>query len=437
MTKHPALWNPLADDSHPAGWITSEATTLSNQIRQGIQPTPLLICAGGTSSRCAADGLWTLDLRAHHRQLIISEASDEVEIGAGLSMAEVLDGLQTRERSIPVGLSTIPGSGFVLTGGIGPLTRSQGLALDHIVGVRGVWGNGDTFDLSAPVHVASAETVGHDEAHLQWRGLLGAAPFLAVVTAIRLRTQKLAPLAVWRSVGSVQELAVAIEAAEQWNHSASLQWVWNEKIELFVTCCADDPDAMKAMASLKKQLGHCAESRMTIVAGQHAQPPFGALATSTPTTERLHNEVISRLGPAWGQRLPSLIADLNELMSKRPHNGCQISAQQLGGMSAEVPVSRTSFIHRDAIWKPWVSATWIAGDTEGRENALRWLLGANKLLSDYCPGVHLAQIHPHLSCHNDELNDAFQNWLPGLNQLKSRLDPHGVLPPLGEAIQKN
>ena len=430
MTKHAALWNPLADDSHPAGWITSDAITLSNQIHQGIQPTPLLVCSGGTSSRCAADGLWTLDLRARYRQLIINEDADEVEIGAGLSMAEVLEGLQTRGRAIPVGLSTIPGCGFVLTGGVSPLTRSQGLAMDHIVGLRGVWGNGDIFDLSEPVNPASTGTDSDNETHHQWRGLLGAAPFLAVVTAIRLRTQKLAPLAIWRSTGNIQQLAVAIEAAEQWNHSASLQWVWNENIELFVTCLADDPGAVKAMETLEKLLGDCAQSSMTIVAGQHAQPPFGTLARSTPATGRLYNEVISRLAPAWGQQLPSLIADLNELMSNRPHIGCQISAQQLGGASAQVPVARTSFIHRDAIWKPWVSATWTAGDEKGRKCAIDWLLRANQLLSNYCPGVHLAQIHPHLSCHNDELKDAFQNWLPGLNQLKSHQDPHGLLPPL-------
>ena len=80
MTKHAELWNPLADDSHPAGWISSDAITLSNLIRQGIQPTPLIVCAGGTSSRCAADGLWTVDLRARHRQLIINEERGEVEI---------------------------------------------------------------------------------------------------------------------------------------------------------------------------------------------------------------------------------------------------------------------------------------------------------------------------------------------------------------------
>ncbi len=431
VTKHAALWNPMADDSHPAGWISTDAISLSNLIRQGIQPTPLLVCAGGTSSRCAADGLWTLDLRARHRQLIISEVGDEVEIGAGLTMAEVLQGLQAHGRSIPVGLSTVPGCGFVLTGGVGPLSRLQGLAMDHIVGLRGVWGNGKFFDLSAPANpAASTGTTSNKESHQQWKGLLGAAPFLAVVTAIRLRTQKLTPLMIWRAICSVQQLEIAIETAEQWTHSASLQWAWNERIELFIACSADDPAAMAAVQSLKTLLGHCAESSMTIVPGQHAQPPFGALATSTAAKGHNHSEVISRLGPAWGQRLPSLLTDLNQLIRERPHPGCQISAQQLGGMSSQVPVSRTSFIHRDAIWKPWINAVWNANDAEGRERSLNWLFHANTILTKYCPGVHLAQIHPHLSCHKAELNDAFQDWLPVLNQLKSHHDPYGLLPPL-------
>ena len=430
MTKLAALWNPMADDSQPTGWISTDAIHLSNLIRQGIQPTPLLVCAGGTSSRCAADGLWTLDLIARHRQLIISEEGDEVEIGAGLTMAEVLGGLQIHGRSIPVGLSTVPGCGFVLTGGIGPLSRSQGLAMDHIVGLRGVWGNGNIFDLSAPTNPARPGTASKNETHQQWKGLLGAAPFLAVVTAIRLRTQKLTPLVIWRSVCSVQQLEIAIKAAEQWDHSASLQWAWNENIELFIACSANDPAAIKAVETLKTLLGHCSESSMTIVAGQHAQPLFGALATSTDAQGRIHSEVSSRLGPAWGQRVPSLLRDLNQLIRGRPHPRCQISAQQLGGVSAQIPVSRTSFIHRNAIWKPWINATWMACDAKGQESALAWLMRANNLLSDYCPGVHLAQIHPHLSCHHQELNDAFKNWLPGLNQLKSQMDPFGLLPPL-------
>ena len=426
----------MADDSHPAGWISADENSLSKLLRQGLEPTPLLVCAGGTSSRCAADGLWTLDLRASHRQLILSENGDEVEIGTGLTMGEVLEGLQTHQRSIPAGLSTIPGCGFLLTGGIGPLSRSQGLAMDHIIGLRGVWGNGDSFDRTAPAPMSDAgpaprtETIHEQKDHQQWRGLLGAAPFLGVVTAIRMRTHPLTPLVIFRCVGSVQQLAVAIEEAEQWNHSASLQWAWNERIELYLACCLDDPAALQAIESLKTRLGHCAESSMTTVPGQYAQPAFGTLATTTAAEGRIHSEVIGRLGSSWGQTIPSLLANLHQLMAKRPHPACQVNAQQLGGMSAHTPVSRTSFIHRDAIWKPWVSAAWRAGDHKGRDQALEWLMRVNDLLCDACPGVHLAQIHPHLAFHQGELNDAFQDWLPGLKQLKQDLDPDGLLLPL-------
>ena len=432
MFKHSAVWNAQAEDSNPAGWISPNEITLSNLIRQGIQPTPLLVCAGGTSSRCAGDGLWTVDLRHQHRQLFISADEQEVEIGTGLSMDEVVKGLKTRGLSIPVGLSTVPGCGFILTGGIGPLSRSKGLALDQVVGLKGVWGNGQIFNLSLP-STERAERVSiqsDDVSRKQWRGLLGAAPFLAFVTAIRLRTQTLTPLAVWRSVCTTEQLAIAIEVAERWTNSCSLQWAWNERTELFVVCCADDSPAMKAMELLRTLLGSTAESSLTIVAGQFEQPDFGTLARVPSKTARFHSEVISRLGPAWGQQLRSLIAELNQLMSVRPHPGCQICAQQLGQMSSQVSVLNTSFIHRDAIWKPWITAAWTAGDNAGRELALQWLLRVNTVLTQFCPGVHLAQIHPHLSFHEKELDEAFQDWLPGLKQLKTHFDPDGLLPPL-------
>ena len=432
VTKHAPLWNPVAEDSNPAGWLSANEPHLSKLIHQGIEPKPLLVCSGGTSSRCAADGLWTLDLRVHNRQLLLSEHGDEVEIGTGLSMAEVLESLQCHGRSIPVGLSTLPGCGFVLTGGIGPLTRSQGLAMDHVVGLRGVWGNGQSFQLSAPPRHQRVLTESPSKQLIRktWRGLLGAAPFLAIITAIQLRTNRLQPLAVWRSRCDVDELAAAIKVSEQWTHSASLQWAWSDNIELYVTCCADDTAAMNSLGTLRRDFGSVSNGNLTIIPGQHAQPHFGTLARSRSTQERLHSEVFSRLGPVLGDTIPTLITKLTHLMRKRPHPGCQISAQQLGGKSSQIPVEETSFIHRESIWKPWITATWPAGDGTMRQKGLQWLTDANELLTEHFPGVHLAQIHPHLSFHSTEIEEAFGDWLPGLKQLKSTYDPEGLLPPL-------
>ena len=47
-----------------------------------------------------------------------------------------------------------------------------------------------------------------------------------------------------------------------------------------------------------------------------------------------------------------------------------------------------------------------------------------------CPGVHLAQIHPHLEWHKKELSSAFKDWLPKLQEIKSIHDPRNIMPPL-------
>ena len=39
-------------------------------------------------------------------------------------------------------------------------------------------------------------------------------------------------------------------------------------------------------------------------------------------------------------------------------------------------------------------------------------------------------MHPHLPWHQRELKAAFGEWLPGLQELKARHDPNGILPSL-------
>ena len=47
-----------------------------------------------------------------------------------------------------------------------------------------------------------------------------------------------------------------------------------------------------------------------------------------------------------------------------------------------------------------------------------------------CPGVHLAQIHPHLEWHEKEISSAFKDWLPKLQEIKAINDPRNLMPPL-------
>ena len=72
---------------------------------------------------------WTLDLQTHFQRLEWQPADQSVWIGAGRRMGEVLEALLPYGRTMAAGLSGLPGLGYVLTGGMGPLSRQVGLAM--------------------------------------------------------------------------------------------------------------------------------------------------------------------------------------------------------------------------------------------------------------------------------------------------------------------
>ena len=113
-------------------------------------------------------------------------------------MGDVLTELAEHQRTIPAGLSGLPGLGYVLTGGMGPLSRRWGLAVDQLKSITGIWGCGEPFQLERSDHGQSPD----------WRGLCGAAPFLAVVTEVELFTQALQPLWVRQLSGAPQQLGL-------------------------------------------------------------------------------------------------------------------------------------------------------------------------------------------------------------------------------------
>ena len=126
---------------------------------------------------------------------------------------------------------------------------------------------------------------------------------------------------------------------------------------------------------------------------------------------------------------PKVLKILKELINKRPNKSCYIASQQLGGLTHLNDLD-TSFIHRDAIWKPWINGTWEAHDQLKRKKTLKWMEECWTNLEFICPGIHLAQIHPHLPWHEKELSSAFKDWLPKLKEIKAINDPGNLMPPL-------
>ena len=145
---------------------------------------------------------------------------------------------------------------------------------------------------------------------------------------------------------------------------------------------------------------------------------------------RCHAEVVGLLGPSAAEAWPSLLPVLCRLLDERPHPGCSLACQQLGGATRKAAVETSSFVHRNAEWKPWITAAWTPGDAQGQRRSIAWLEAVWQILQPVCPGVHLAQFHDHLPFHDKELEAAFGHWLSDLRNLKQRLDPAGTLPTL-------
>ena len=69
-------------------------------------------------------------------------------------------------------------------------------------------------------------------------------------------------------------------------------------------------------------------------------------------------------------------------------------------------------------------------DQTKRKKTLKWMEECWANLEFICPGIHLAQIHPHLPWHQKELSSAFKDWLPKLQEIKAINDPRNLMPPL-------
>ena len=107
----------------------------------------LCVCSGGTTSSCAKNGFTTLDLRKNHSKIHLDRKTNLVTIGGGVIMGDLLNHLQKYNRSFPIGLSKLPGAGYILTGGVSPLSRAYGLAIDSIESIKGYLGNGTFISL--------------------------------------------------------------------------------------------------------------------------------------------------------------------------------------------------------------------------------------------------------------------------------------------------
>lgn len=387
-----------------------------------IHPKPLLICSGGTTTRCAANGHITLDLRHHYTKIHYNPKEKTIKIGGGVNMRVLIEELAKYSRSFPIGLSGQPGMGYILTGGISPISRSHGLAIDHIKKIKGIWGSGENFELFRPSSDSNKDDL------FKWKGLCGAAPFLAIITELTVQTEKQFPLSIWQASLSPQELAECIAQSEKWPNEASLHWIWGDFIEILIIIERRNEISSSEIMKIINKLPGSERFLQTNILGLHELPEFKLPLLKSTYNKQMHSETIGIIGPRWGKNCLKNINFISRLMSNRPNNQCYIAAQQLGGVASLENPKNTCFMHRNSMWKPWITSTWEAGNETEYKEAIVWQEKLWKGLQYNCPGVHLAQIHSHLQWHEEELNRAYKEFLPDLRKLKLICDPNSILP---------
>jgi len=383
----------------------------------------LCICSGGTTSSCAKDNFITVDLRKNYKQIKFNKKTGIIRIGGGVLMGDLIKSLDKFNRTFPIGLSTLPGIGYILTGGISPLSRRYGLAIDSIISVKGFFGNGEYFSLNEEKII--------DEKDLKiMEGIKGAAPFFSIITEIGLKTFKSYPIRIFEGFINNNELEELIIKSEEFPQNISMQAIFADKIYICV------------VAEIKTEKDQILVDKHTIDFKRYSSLKirnyksfnnirfFPKELNLYEFNSNNHSEVISLLGNDLKKNVKDFIKALSEINLSKPNKSCYAAIQQLGCELNNKNKSSSLFIHRECSWKPWIYASWEKDNYEEKNLALTWMNQSWDKLKRFFPYIHMAQLHNHLQSHREEINLAFGNKLKNLKLLKKFYDPANILPPL-------
>ncbi len=382
----------------------------------------LCVCSGGTTSSCAKDGFTTLDLRKNYSKIHFDKESKLVTIGGGVIMGDLINHLEKHNRSFPIGLSKLPGAGYILTGGVSPLSRAHGLAIDNIESIKGFLGNGKFISLKKDQISPGKQLI--------WEAIKGAAPFFSIITEIGLKTIQSNPIEIIEGFVNLNELSEIIKLSEGFPENISLQWIYAQKIYIYIFAelknYSEDKRTKEYLILLEKfpALEKNFYENFNVINFFPKELDLYELNANN------HSEVISLLGEDLENDIPIFIKCLNEIMDNKPNNSCYIASQQLGCKTKQLIHGSSFFVHRNSTWKPWIYASWKKHDLQERKVVMDWMYNSWSILKRFFPNIHLAQLHNHLNSHREELTLAFGNRIDELKTLKNIFDPQNILPPL-------
>jgi FAD/FMN-containing dehydrogenase len=401
----------------------------------GLAGCPVTVRGGGLSSNCVADGALMIDLSAHFHAA--RPDGDRVVVGGGATMGTMLDALAPAGRVVPVGIVGHAGFGLATRGGVGYLTRSLGLTLDHLVEVELVLPSGEVVRLS--------DASSGDEADLWW-AVRGCAPPFGVVTSAVFRSHQLGPVWVDRMVVGLDALATYFQVAPELPRDTSMGAVLGStelspgEPALFVyTACASEDDAAvgraRSAASAVADAAPASPLYRSEAVGRYLSglPEFAipGAGGSEPEPIRLPRPGDPR-GFFFGKAVfvgATLDAGAADAVARRirdaPTPACRIDFQHTGGALADVDDGATSFWGRAAEWNVPLNAIW--SDDDDGDACRAWARETVTALAPYADGVYSVEVRPGFPETEAETEAAYGGNLARLRSLRRRHDPAGVL----------
>jgi FAD/FMN-containing dehydrogenase len=435
---------PDAARRRPACVVAPASASEVSSIMQIAQKTgcSVTVRGGGLSSNCVADGAVMMDLSAHMDHAAADH--DVVVVGGGATMGTLLGALAPQQRTVPIGIVRLAGLGLATRGGVGFLTRSLGLTLDHLVWVELVLPSGDVVRLSGDSTGADAEL---------WWAVRGCAPSFGVVTRAALRSHPAGQRFVDRMVvepsGFSAYFDVATSLPRHTSMSAVLGTVPGDPgrhgLLVYTVCASDSPAAVTA-----------AHRAATAVADGSGAPPIarkqdtGPFLGGFPEMALLFadgSEPVPVAAPEPGERTgfffgksvfldaapgPDLAAALAERLRQAPTPACRIDLQHTGGALGDVGDTETAFWGRRAEWNAPVNA--ISADVAQRDECVAWARDTVRAFRPHTIGGYSVELRPGFPETGAEVEAAYGGNLPRLRRLAERFDPAGVFdryPPLG------
>lgn len=435
-----ALESAEAATRHPS-WIArpESAAQVAALVRRARAGGHALTVRGGSHSHlCAQEGVCMVDLSAFRSA---TWHGDGVIAGGGALMGDLV-GACPEGRTLPIGAAHTPGMGLALQGGIGALSRSLGLTLDHLEELTLVAGTGEIVTVSKERNGALARL---------WHGMRGAGPRFGIVTEARFR-----PAAV---PDSIRFRTVKLDLEKLPLYAALAPQLPREVSAAALTCRhagAGDPALYLLVAynSTEASVHQEADDLLAPLFDDHRairwqsdgaapyadQPPYdmpdddgrfvAAWRPGDPEDRRLRLYKKTLLLRSLPERIAQEVV---RLLRNPPTPFCRIDWQHAGGAVADIPPEASAFGCRAFEWNTTVAGGWRWGSPH--EAACQaWVRSVRDTLEPVTAGSYAVEIVPGDPDTDRELTAAFGPNLPRLRALAAEWDPASVFryaPPFG------